>query len=42
MYHREVIEVEFHSDNMNREEGFSLNKSWMLIIQTLKEHKQVL
>jgi hypothetical protein len=27
---------------MNREEGFSLNKSWMLIIQTLKEHKQVL
>jgi hypothetical protein len=26
--HMEVKEIELHPDNMNREESFSLSKSW--------------
>jgi hypothetical protein len=31
--------VELHPDNMNGE-GFSVSKSWMLLLQTLKEQKK--
>jgi hypothetical protein len=34
---REAIDIKFHLDNMNREEGFSLSKSWKSLLQTLKE-----
>jgi hypothetical protein len=36
----ETIESELHPDNMNREEGPSLSRTWKLI-QTLKEQKKV-
>jgi hypothetical protein len=29
--------IEFHSDNMNKGEGFSMNKLWKPFLQTLKE-----
>jgi len=34
---RKATETELHSDNMNREEVFSLSKSWKLLLQTLKK-----
>jgi hypothetical protein len=33
----EVIEIEHQSDNMNREEGFFLSRSWKPLIHILKE-----
>jgi hypothetical protein len=36
------METELHPDNMNREEGFSLSKSWKLFVQTLKEQNKAL
>jgi hypothetical protein len=34
---REETELELHSNNMNKEKGFSLSKSWKPLLQTLKE-----
>jgi hypothetical protein len=34
---REAAEIELYPDKMNREEGFSLSRSWKPLIQTLKE-----
>jgi hypothetical protein len=39
---REVIEIKPHPNSMNREDGFSLSKSWKPLIHALKEWKQVL
>jgi len=36
---REVIEIGLQPDDINREEGFSLNRSWKPLIQILKEQK---
>jgi hypothetical protein len=35
---KEATEIELHPNNMNREEGFSLNKAWKPPLQTLEEH----
>jgi hypothetical protein len=32
---RKVIEMELHHDNMNREKGFSLSRSWKPLILIL-------
>jgi len=37
---REAKEIKLNPVNMNREEGFSLSKSWNLLLQTLKEQKK--
>jgi len=34
---REATEIEHHSNNMNREEVFSLSKAWKLLLQTLNK-----
>jgi hypothetical protein len=34
---REAIQIELHSDNVKREEGFSLSKSWKPLIQALND-----
>jgi len=34
---KEAIEIELHPDNMNKEECFSLSKSWNPLLQTPKE-----
>jgi hypothetical protein len=34
-----VLEIELHPMNMNREDSFSLNRSWQPFIHTLKECK---
>jgi hypothetical protein len=37
---RKGIETELHLNNMNREEGFSLSRSWTPLIQALKERRK--
>jgi len=39
---REVIEIELHCVNMNREEGFSLSKSWSLFCKSWKDERRPL
>jgi hypothetical protein len=34
---KEATESELHPNNMNRDEGFSLRKSWKPLLQTIKE-----
>jgi hypothetical protein len=39
---REATQIEFHPDNINREEDFSLRKSWKPLIQTLNDCRKAL
>jgi len=34
---KEMKEIDLHPDNMNREEDFSLSKSWKPLLQALEE-----
>jgi hypothetical protein len=36
---RETIEIELHPNNINRENGFSLSRSWKPLIHDLWEQK---
>jgi hypothetical protein len=37
---REATEIELHTNNMNRENGFCQNKSWKSLICSLKDHRK--
>jgi hypothetical protein len=36
---REAIQIELHANNINREDGFSLSRSWKPLIRYPRERK---